>query len=107
MTDQEKAVDLYEKILEKIEDVRKDVRANFIKMLSIMLAACALILTGGGVSLTAMLNRTVANSEEIVKIRIEQGIDNERDKNIENAQKVEIVGLIKACGKKTYICQGR
>jgi cell division protein FtsX len=107
MTDQEKAVDLYEKILEKIEDVRKDVRANFIKMLSIMLSACALILTGGGVSLTAMLNRTVANSEEIVKIRIEQGIDNERDKNIENAQKVEIVGLIKACGEKTYICKGR
>lgn len=105
MTDQEKAVDLYEKILEKVEDVRKDVRGNFLKMLGIMLVAVGLMMTGGGVTLKSMLDRTEVNSKEIVKLRIEQGVDEERDINIKDKQKTVIVGLIEACGNKKYICE--
>jgi hypothetical protein len=103
MTEQE--ISYYEKILEKIEDVRKDVRGNFLKMLSIMLGAFALILTGGGVSMNAMLSQAESNQKEIIDIKVEQGIKKERDRFIEKTQETVIAKLAAACSKKKYVCE--
>lgn len=100
----EQPMEIYEKILDKIEDVRKDVRASFLKTLTIMLGVIALFMTGGGITMTAMLNKAEKNQDEIVKLKVEQGVKKERDRFIQNTQATEIVNLIEACGKKKYTC---
>lgn len=95
MTEQE--ISYQERILEKIEgirkdvrenmeDVRKDVRGNFLKMLTIMLGAFALVFTGGGLAINTMLARSEANHKDIVELKIDQGKDKERDHFLEKLQ---------------------
>lgn len=101
MTEQEP----YEKMLDKFEDLRKEIRQNFLKMLAIMVAALGLIAIGGKMSLDPLINAMEKSREEIVELKVEQGVKKERDRFIQNTQATEIVNLIEACGKKKYICK--